>query len=76
MDYNNYSEKVWNFIDEQLVKKSLESLTYEDKLDTILLDSIERVRIAGIDNNTADVEFHTDVLKCVRELIKDSKKFI
>lgn len=75
MDYDKYSLDTWDFIDSQLRKPVFENMAYIDKLEEIVSDSIDRVRIAGIDNNTADVEFHTDVLKCARELIKDSKGF-
>ncbi|MCK9544871.1 MAG: hypothetical protein M0R03_22890 [Novosphingobium sp.] len=75
MEYKEYSEKIWNFIDEQLVKESIKNLEYSQKLKTLIEESISRRDMFNYDNDELNAGFHSDVLMCLRELQSELKYF-
>ena len=74
MNYKKYTEKIWNFIDEQL-KKLPKEMKYEDKLAKLVSDTLHRRDWAEQDENHADVTLQNKILDCLRDLQSDAKEF-
>lgn len=74
MNYKKYTEKIWNFIDEQL-KKLPKEMKYEDKLAKLVSDTLYRRDWAKADENHADVTLQNKILDCLRDLQSDAKEF-
>lgn len=74
MNYKKYTEKIWNFIDEQL-RKLPKEMKYEDKLAKLVSDTLYRRDWAEQDENYADVTLQNKILDCLRDLQSDAKEF-